>query len=182
MSSFARIAASRSNGRRSRGPRTAAGKSVARRNAVRHGLSAIKLRDLADGERIARLADRICGDDPDPLLRQQALIIAENQVMLARVRAARIAAIEQELGNHAAGSETGCGQRWVEALASETARAAQQIDPAEPRIESEAVRRALPAIERMKRFEGRAWQQVERAIRDFTRVKSNKMNIPGCKL
>ena len=182
MSSFARIAASWSNGRRSRGPRTAAGKSVARRNAVRHGLSAIKLRDLAIDARIASLADRVGGDDAEPLLRRQALIIAENQIMLARVRAARIAAIEQELGNHETGGEIGSGQRLVEVQASETARACQELDPAEPGIESEALRRALPAIERMKRFEGRAWRQLERAIRDFTRVKSNKMNIPGCKL
>jgi len=41
MTSERQIAANRLNGRKSRGPRTTAGKSTASRNAVRHGLAAI---------------------------------------------------------------------------------------------------------------------------------------------
>ena len=41
MSSRAKIAASRANGRKSRGPRTPAGKSNSSCNAFRHGLAAV---------------------------------------------------------------------------------------------------------------------------------------------
>jgi hypothetical protein len=97
MCSQARIAASRSNGRKSRGPRTAAGKSTARLNALRHGLYAATPLDVTPAPRVARLAKAICGDDPNPELLEQALIMAENRDLLDRVRAARIAAIEREL-------------------------------------------------------------------------------------
>ena len=97
MSSQARVAASRSNGGKSGGPRTAAGKSTARLNALRHGLYAITTSDLTLAPRVERIAKGICGDDPNPALFEQALIIAENQVLLARVRKARIAAFEQRV-------------------------------------------------------------------------------------
>jgi hypothetical protein len=43
MTSESKIAANRRNGRKSRGPRTAAGKSIASRNALRHGFAAATL-------------------------------------------------------------------------------------------------------------------------------------------
>ncbi len=46
--SAAQIAASKRNGTRSRGPKTAAGKAVSRANAITHGLLAYKLRPIAD--------------------------------------------------------------------------------------------------------------------------------------
>ena len=119
MSSQKRIAANRSNARRSRGPRSAAGKSKVARNALRHGLYAIKLHELAPTVRIEAIATKLCAGDTNPLLREQALIIAENHVLLARVRAAR-----------------------------------------------------LDAIERLERFERRAWRDRSRALRAFTSVKA----------
>lgn len=57
MTSERQIAANRLNGRKSRGPRTTAGKSTASRNALRHGLAAIGRRqpiETADLERLAK--------------------------------------------------------------------------------------------------------------------------------
>jgi hypothetical protein len=46
-------------------------------------------------EEIKRLAAMICGDDADPIEQELASTIAECQVKLSRVRAARIRAIER---------------------------------------------------------------------------------------
>ena len=95
MSSQAKIAANRANGRKSRGPRTAAGKSKASGNAFRHGLAAISRKQseiFAETEPIARA---ICNGATNPLLFEQALIIAENGFVLRCVQAERIAAIER---------------------------------------------------------------------------------------
>jgi hypothetical protein len=57
MTSDRQIAANRLNGRKSRGPRTTAGKSTDSRNALRHGLAAIGRRqpiETADLERLAK--------------------------------------------------------------------------------------------------------------------------------
>jgi hypothetical protein len=52
MSSQARINASRANGRKSRGPKTAAGKAISSQNALRHGLVASTI--LIEGESAER--------------------------------------------------------------------------------------------------------------------------------
>jgi hypothetical protein len=52
MSSQKQIAANRRNGRKSRGPRTAAGKFVSSRNALRHGLTSISRHNPAFAPRI----------------------------------------------------------------------------------------------------------------------------------
>ena len=96
MTSPKKVAANRINGRKSRGPRTGAGKARASRNARRHGLAAFRSNDdpVLAGQ-IEQMVDAICAGDDDPLLRQQAVMIAENQIWLSRVRAERVALIER---------------------------------------------------------------------------------------
>jgi hypothetical protein len=77
MTSQAKIAANRVNGRKSRGPRSAAGKTCASRNALRHGLTAITRHNPTYFPDIERMAKAFCDGDTDPLLLEQALIIAE---------------------------------------------------------------------------------------------------------
>jgi hypothetical protein len=93
MSSPAQVAANRRNGRRSRGPRTAAGKLRASRNALRHGLAGVSQLNPAYFPQIERIAKAYCEGDTDPLLLQQALIIAENDVILMCVNEQALAAI-----------------------------------------------------------------------------------------
>ena len=95
MSSQAKIAANRANGRKSRGPRTRAGKSKTRRNALRHGLAAISRNRPEIYAEIEPIATAICGGATDPLLFEQGLIIAENAFVLRCVQAERIAAVER---------------------------------------------------------------------------------------
>ncbi|HKN07938.1 MAG TPA: hypothetical protein VJ376_00380 [Pseudomonadota bacterium] len=97
MTSAKQIAANRRNGPKSRGPRTAAGKSSARHNALRHGLAAVTCRYLSYSPIIERIARAICADEENPRLFEQALAIAENEVVLLRVRAQRVAAIERQM-------------------------------------------------------------------------------------
>lgn len=95
LSSQAKIEANRINGRRSRGPRTAAGKRSASRNALRHGLAAISRDNPAFLPQIERRAKALCNGQVHPSLFEQALIIAENDFILECVRRERIAAIER---------------------------------------------------------------------------------------
>lgn len=95
MSSQAKIAANRANGRKSRGPRTMAGKSKASRNALRHGLAAISRKNPEFFPEIEAVAREICNGATDLLGFEQALIIAENGFVLRCVQAERIATIER---------------------------------------------------------------------------------------
>src|SRR6266403_4192770 len=94
-SSPAKIEANRRNGRKSRGPRTAAGRVRSSRNALRHGLAAISRHNPECLPEIERIANALCEGDTDPLLFEQALIIAENDYFLRCVRSESLAATER---------------------------------------------------------------------------------------
>ena len=95
MSSDRKSAANRRNARKSRGPRTSAGKMRASRNAFRHGLAAISHDNPVYCAEIEQAAKAICEGDSEPLLFEQALIIAENDLILCHVRTQRIFVIER---------------------------------------------------------------------------------------
>jgi hypothetical protein len=95
MTSEKKIAANRTNARKSGGPRTASGKGRVSRNALRHGLAAMKYLDPMLPRDIELIAKAICADDPNPLLFEQALAMAENEVVLRCVRAERVGVIER---------------------------------------------------------------------------------------
>jgi hypothetical protein len=126
--------------------------------------------DVTLAPRIERIAKCICGDDPHPALFEQALIVAEKQVLLARVRAAQIAAIERRLGDNKKNDETEGwdGRSSVVGEARESTGAAQMPAP-EAEIEFQAMRYAHPS--RLERLERRAWRAFSRAINNFIAVK-----------
>ena len=95
MTSAKKIAANRENARKSTGPRTERGKSQVRRNALRHGLAQMRLPASPGSDQIERIARAIAGEGASSLLYEPALRIAESQVMLLRVRAARVAVVER---------------------------------------------------------------------------------------
>jgi hypothetical protein len=89
MTSPRALYANRANARASTGPRTAAGKARAARNARGHGLSVPVLHDPALAPEVERLARAIAGAQAEPELYEAACRIAEAQIDLVRVRHAR---------------------------------------------------------------------------------------------
>lgn len=93
--SRAKLAANRANARKSTGPKSPAGKTRVAANALRHGL-AISIATLSGYEEPARqLAALIAGADASDELIALARPIAEAQLDLRRIRAARLALLEQ---------------------------------------------------------------------------------------
>jgi hypothetical protein len=98
MTSQKQILANQTNGRRSRGPRTAAGKARSSGNARRHGLTHIS-RDNPDfAPRIWAIARAICPEGSNPMLFEQALIIGRTTCVLSAVQAEEMAQAQRRLG------------------------------------------------------------------------------------
>jgi hypothetical protein len=209
MSSERKIAANRRNGRKSRGPRTAAGKACASRNALRHGLATTSRHNPKLFPEIERMATALCNGDSNPLLFEQALVIAENELVLRCVRAEGVAVIQRlrdvtaqpltrrdnslarakarfrlvkikykqlvqakaarHKGNNLANPHQQ-GSRGEQG--SGAAQAAGMQKPIRTRDEFDAMRHAMPDLERLARYERRAWSRRKRAIRDFIEIKS----------
>jgi hypothetical protein len=209
VSSQAKIAANRANGRKGRGPRTMAGKSKASRNALRHGLAAISRNNPEFSPEIEAVASAICNGATDPLLFEQALIIAENGFVLRCVRAERIAAIERhrdatatplatgDLGFARAKATLARAKLTYEMLVKRQAqdspsksaatsghahvKSGQQSKPAArrhaaglpalQRDEFDAMRSAMPDLNRLERYRRRAWSRERRAVRRFLELQ-----------
>jgi hypothetical protein len=95
VTSQRKITTNRHNSRNSCGPRTAAGKRRASRNAQRHGLAAINHRRPVFSDEIERLARAICGDNEDPALFAQAMAVAENELTLRRIHEQEVHCVER---------------------------------------------------------------------------------------
>jgi hypothetical protein len=69
--------------------------SVSRNGFFRHGLAAAIVNAPGMSAETNRLAQAICGSDAGPAQREQAQIIAECELLLLRVRAARVEIFEE---------------------------------------------------------------------------------------
>jgi hypothetical protein len=209
MISRARAEASRSNGRKSRGPRTAAGKSCASHNALRHGLAAFTYKPAAFAE-VERIAKAICNGDTNPLLFEQALVIAENEMVRRCVRVEAIALIERlrditarplsKRDNSLTRAKARFGQaklRYRQLVQAKTkkittttgkeknslqeqeseaaqSQATRMQRPIRSRDEFDALRLAMPDLDRLARYERRAWSRQKRAFHEFMEIKSRR--------
>jgi hypothetical protein len=95
MTSAKRIEANRENSKRSTGPRTSRGKARASHNAFRHGLASVALPILKVSPQIELLAKAICGKGATQEQYELALNVAESELMVLKVRAARAEVIER---------------------------------------------------------------------------------------
>jgi hypothetical protein len=148
MASQKQIEANRRNARKSTGPRSASGKKRASRNASSHGLS----RPMFEAEHmraVEALASRILGDHgkaKDQHALASAREIAEAEFELARIRRIKVALIERAHNPKCA----------VDTL--------PPMPEQEPARTAEAVRRVLPDLARLARYEARAGKRRDRAI------------------
>jgi len=204
MTSEKKAAANRKNALKSRGPRTSAGKARVSRNALQHGLAATAHMSVLNSDLVEALAHQICAGDSNPLLIEQARIIAENELILRCVRSQHIALIEGlRQANAPAGygikarlrfakARLGDANSVLAALTSPSARpdnpnfvARERTDnipkppptvsPVDGRDECEAVRLAVRYLQRLSRYARRALSRQKRAIGDFIAVKSRSI-------
>jgi hypothetical protein len=179
------IAANRLNAGKSTGPRSRAAKKRASRNAYRHGLSLSLTSSAAIAKRLDALARNIAGKSKNEIILEHARAAAQAELDLARVRQVKVALIERvsALGSLNAppifGSsakefrflKTVLSGRWPTAMP-------QRIDPLatmpteEPGRTAEAIRRALPELAKLDRYESRAVARRDRAIRQIVKERS----------
>ena len=182
MASNRQIAANRRNARGSTGPRSTAGKKRSGQNAFRHGLTT----PLAGAEcagAVETLARQIAGDRVDAIALELAHDAAAAELELARVRRVRTALIARviafgrfDVPNRFASPKDEAAwimlRYWGATLWKGRPKFAVDPLPAmpsqEPARTAEAVRRMLPDLLKLNRYESRAVTRRDRAIRAIT--------------
>ena len=139
MATDRQIAANRRNGSLGRGPKTSAGKARSRRNALKHGLSIPVNRDKTLRRKIAVLA-RILAQPEAGNVFEQARAAAEAEFELVRARAAMEAVLTRAgITSHRNGGPE----------------------------QGNALIHVLPELQRLERYERRAFSKRNRALRDL---------------
>jgi hypothetical protein len=139
MATDRQIAANRRNGSLGRGPKTSAGKARSSRNALKHGLSIPVNRDKTLPSQIAVLA-RILAQSAAGNVFGPARAAAEAEFELVRARAA----MEEVLTRAGNTAEWNGGPGQGTALIN-----------------------VLPKLQRLERYERRAFSKRKRALRDL---------------
>jgi hypothetical protein len=183
MASERQIEANRRNARHSTGPRSTSGKKRASGNAFRHGLT--KPISSAEFEReVEKLARQIAGDTEDRVTLELARDAAAAELELARVRRVKAALIDRMAAfgrfdvppRFASPKDEAAWilQHYFSATLWK-GRPKFAVDPLpampsqEPQRTAEAMRRALPDLVRLSRYESRAVTRRDRAIRSIAR-------------
>ena len=187
MASERQIAANQRNARRSTGPRSSAAKKRSAQNAYRHGLSASSGSLAAFAKQLERLTHKIAGNTTDVIVLERARAAAQAELDLARVRRAKVALIEcvAAFANLHPSQLFGTGIKNVRPTNAfdqtkvthdqTKVTQAQPIDSAatmpspEPDRSAEAIRRALPDLLKLNRYERRASARRDRAIRTIAK-------------
>ena len=160
MGSEQQIAANRRNARKGTGPRWGAGKKRASCNAYRHGLTLSITSTAAYAKHLDKLVREIAGDTDDAITLERAREIAQAELELARVRRAKVALIERA----SAFGELDDRSRLVVPKPIDTLAT---MPSQEPDRSAEAVRRVLPELRKLDRYERRAAVRRDRAVLDF---------------
>ena len=148
MATDRQIAANRRNGALSRGPKTAAGKARSSRNALKHGLAIPITRDRATAQKIRRAARQMAPSAVGDSIRN-AQIAAEANFELARVRAA----FEAVVARMSISSHTSNAGPW-DTCSTGSGKSAAPI-------------RTLAELDKLDRYERRAFSRRRRALRDL---------------
>ena len=166
MATERQIAANRRNARKSTGPRSQGAKKRASQNAYRHGLSLSLTSSPAIAKRLDVLTRKIAGKSKNEVILQHARDAAQAELELERVRQVKVALIERV---SALGS--------LDVTSRSPPAMPQRIDPLatmpteEPGRTAEAIRRALPELAKLDRYESRAVARRDRAIRQIVKIQ-----------
>ena len=183
MASERQILANRQNAKKATGPCSAAGKKRASLNAYRHGLTSRHL-SLEFNREVETLARKMAGQTNDEIALEHARVAAEAELELGRVRRARLALIERVsgLGDFKVPrrfKNAMAEVRWLIAMYKWGGRGERPRWPAleyprrempttEPERTSEAIICALPELLKMDRYENRAANRRDRAVRKLS--------------
>jgi len=166
MTTEKQIAANRQNARRSSGPRSGEGKRRSSQNAYRHGLSAGVNAHGEDVKDIEALARKIAGNSTDVVVLECARTFAQAELDLARIRRLKVALVSRvmafgefeppatfqslrEINQFFKGFDRG------ELILPERSRP-PPMPTTEPERSAEVIRRALPELMRLNRYERHA--------------------------
>ena len=177
MASERQIAANRRNARKSTGPRSGAGRKRASRNAYRHGLTLNITSTAAFAKQLDKLVRKIAGNT-EAIVLERARAIAQAELDLARVRRAKVSLIERasafgELDPPQAFSAVTQIKRFFNALdrgrliVPKPSDSSATMPSQEPDRSAEAVRRVLPELRKLDRYERRAAARRDRAVRNL---------------
>jgi hypothetical protein len=179
VASERQIAANRRNARKSTGPRSGAGMKRASRNAYRHGLNLSITSTAASAKQLDKLVRKIAGETEDAMVLERARAIAQAELDLARVRQAKVALIERASAFGALDPPRVLSSvtqiiRLLNTLnrgrfiLPKPIDAAATMPPHEPDRSAEAVRRVLPELRKLNRYERRAAARRDRAVLNLT--------------
>jgi hypothetical protein len=172
MATERQIAANRRNAAKSTGPRSSAGKRRARRNSYRHGLS-VGAAGRPGSEHVEKLARKIAGAGADAMVLEQARSVAQAQLDLIQIRRMRVSLIHRmaELGALDVADPLGTS-RAVKLILKSIDRGlprdlsvppALSMPSSEPDRTAEAIRRALPELLKLDRYERSAAARRDKA-------------------
>jgi hypothetical protein len=193
VASEKQIAANRRNATKSTGPRSGAGKKRATHNSYRHGLT-LSASSAALAQHIEKLGLQIAGNAQDEIALDLARAAAAAMLELERVRRVKLAMIERAsaFGSlvvpnrfRTANAEVRWlieMERWRQSGKGLMPSPPQPTDPLatmpsqEPERSAEAIRRVLPELIKLHRYESRAAARRDRAIRELSarRIKSEE--------
>ena len=177
MATERQIAANRRNARRSTGPRSRAGKKRASRNSYRHGLSSGVATSAEFAKHVESLARKIAGRGADAVSLEVARAVARAEFDLAQIRRVRVALIARmaEFGEFEVPDQLPTCRGVIRFLTSiDRGRPCDLSVPtppsmpsSEPERTAEAVRRALPELLKLDRYERRATARRDGATRQL---------------
>jgi hypothetical protein len=173
MATERQIAANRRNAAKSTGPRTSAGKRRARRNSYRHGLSVGAAGRPEYAEQVEKLARKIAGAGADAIILEQTRSMAQAQLDLIQIRRIRISLIQRMAGFGAFDIPDPQVRDLKQALRlidrglpfDLSTPQTSNMPSSEPDRTVEAIRRALPELLKLDRYERSAAARRDRAAR-----------------